>query len=62
MEDRIASNDIDINKLVHAGKTSKPQNIEDPVHAKKGAASGMSSYSSLCYGRGHVENYHYNTV
>jgi hypothetical protein len=38
MKDCIASNDaIDIDKLIHAGKNFKSTNIEDPVHAKKGA-------------------------
>jgi hypothetical protein len=40
MEECIASNeDIDIKKLVHCGKNFKANatNIEDPVHAKKGA-------------------------
>jgi hypothetical protein len=38
MDDCIASNeDIDITKLVHAGKNFKATNIEDPVQAKKGA-------------------------
>jgi hypothetical protein len=38
MNECIASNgNIDIKKLIHAGKNFKSTNIEDPVHAKKGA-------------------------